>query len=80
MPCNGWRFQLRVRANKVEDYDQIEAHADWSSHTLHTSNPTSYPAAIRILQSTGATRDCVLAPGVHRASQFDLRLVVLWAA
>ena len=44
-------------------FDQIEAKFDAKSQSLHLSNPTSYPAKVRVQRNRGSDVNLVLAAG-----------------
>ena len=55
-----------LNSGKSATFDQIEATFDAKSHSLHLSNPTVYPAKVRIQKSQGEDLNLVLAAGQRK--------------
>lgn len=56
-----------AKSKTIGVFDQIVVDADWSARTLRVSNPTSYPAQVRILKSNGDAKLLALAPSAAQS-------------
>jgi hypothetical protein len=57
--------------NTLGVFDHIEAHADWKGRTLQLSNPTLYPATVRVQKGMGDIKTVVIAPAAAQTLGLD---------
>ena len=60
-----------LKRNILGVFDQIEAQADWKSRKLRLSNPTPYPARVRVQRSVGEVATVVIAPTAEQSIPLD---------